>query len=772
MSGSAKKDISCYVFVGVAIRRWLNIYKLNLFALLVIVTGVILGNFIYVSGLRDPNPLLQHSGLAIMGEPRLIEGVDTIDPNNGFTSQALGNLAADKILDGDMPYWNHHEGVGAPLAGGMQSAALSPFTLLLKLPNGLLIVHMLLEIIAGFFTYLFLRRLQLGWAASVAGGIAFALNGTFAWLTNAVFNPIAFLPMLMYGIERIYNGLSERMNWLYIALALALSLYAGFPETAFINGLLALLWAIMRLVQSEDKKYYFITLVTGGTIGLILAAPILVAFLGYLPHAYIGGHDGVFAHASLGAFSLPAHVFPYIYGVIESASGFDTTGVLRGHWGSIGGYFAVSIVALAFVGMFSHAARSVKLLLTAWVIAAGLKTFGFYPAELLWNLIPTIDSAAFYRYAIPSMYFSLIILASYGFDYLTIRKYKRRNLAGALLLVSLVLVTLVAIANSEIWRLALAPHYKIYAGASVAWGFAVVFVLFTAAVIVRKKYLPWVLLAVVAVDSILMFTIPQLSTPRIQVDTTPVQFIERNIGLNRFYTLRPIAPNYGSYYGIASVNQNNLPVPKTWSEYINKNLDRNTDPILFVGYFRADVEGPSAFEEFVANQDNFRYVGVKYLVTSKNQLTSEQAAQAELNKVFTNAGVDIYELARVTQYFEPSKNCKVIDSDSRDAVIVECVGDGDLLRKELWMPGWRATVNGQSVANEQKGEIFQGVAVTDGRNEVKFNYLPPFMEFAYVAFAGALAWIGYSMTPSVWRQNIYDYASNLFVKIKDKFKKK
>lgn len=772
MSGSEKKDVSRYISVGVAIRRWLNIYKLNLFALLIIVAVVILGNFIYVSGLRDPNPLLQLSGLAVRADPRMIEGIDTIDPNNGFTSQTLGNLAADKILDGDMPYWNHYEGLGAPLAGGMQSAALSPFTLLLKFQNGLLIIHMLLEIFAGFFTYLFLRRLRLSWAASVAGGVAFALNGTFAWLTNAVFNPIAFLPMLMYGIERIYNGLNERVDWLYVALALALSLYAGFPETAFINGLLALLWAIMRLVQSENKKRYAIKLAMGGVIGLALAAPILVAFLGYLPYAYIGGHDGAFAHVSLGLISLPAHVYPYVYGAIAAASGFDATGTLATHWGSIGGFFTVTMLTMAVIGLFSDIDRRIRYLCIGWFVACLLKMFGFGAAEFLWNLIPTIENAAFFRYATPSMAFTLIILAAYGFDTASNSGVRRKRLAISFLAVAAILTILALIAKSELWRISSVPNYRVVALLSVTWGILVFIFVYVIPILIKKQFVKAMLLVLVAIDSILLFIIPQLSTPKIQIDIAPVKFIGENIDFNRYYTLSPIAPNYGSYYGIASVNQNNLPVPKTWSEYINKNLDRNTDPILFVGYFRADVEGPSAFEEFVANQDNFRYVGVKYLVTSKNQLTSEQAAQAELNKVFTNAGVDIYELARVTQYFEPSKNCKVIDSDSRDAVIVECVGDGDLLRKELWMPGWRATVNGQSVANEQKGEIFQGVAVTDGRNEVKFNYLPPFMEFAYVAFAGALAWIGYSMTPSVWRQKIYDYASNLFVKIKDKSKKK
>ena len=77
----------------------------------------------------------------------------------------------------------------------MRSSA-SP-TLLTALSNGQLYEHMLLELIAGLCTYLLLRRLLIVRSAALAGAIAFALCGKFAWFSDAGVNPLPFLPMLL-----------------------------------------------------------------------------------------------------------------------------------------------------------------------------------------------------------------------------------------------------------------------------------------------------------------------------------------------------------------------------------------------------------------------------------------------------------------------------------------------------------------------------------------------------------------------------------------------
>lgn len=96
-----------------------------------------MANAVYLLGVRSNNPVLYYSGL---GSPTrgVVAGSQTIDANVGWTAQALGRLAAQMWQHGHIPLWNYDEGLGQPLAGEMQSAALfQPFILLQLLPDGI-----------------------------------------------------------------------------------------------------------------------------------------------------------------------------------------------------------------------------------------------------------------------------------------------------------------------------------------------------------------------------------------------------------------------------------------------------------------------------------------------------------------------------------------------------------------------------------------------------------------------------------------------------------
>ena len=151
-------------------------------------------------GMRQQIPLalfahITHSGVVGPGQP-------TLESNMGFTAQALGTRAANDWFHGRVPLWNYFEGTGVPLAGEMQSAALFlPFILLLKSLGGQIYFHITLQILAGICTFFYLRKIRLGVAASFCGAVFFELNGTFSWMANAAYNPVAFLPMALLGSE-------------------------------------------------------------------------------------------------------------------------------------------------------------------------------------------------------------------------------------------------------------------------------------------------------------------------------------------------------------------------------------------------------------------------------------------------------------------------------------------------------------------------------------------------------------------------------------------
>src|SRR6185312_196251 len=122
--------------------------------------------------------------------------------------------------------------LGSPLAGEMQSAAFFPPVLLLQNALGFVLFHVLLELVAGAATYFLLRRVGLGRVAAMAAGVAFGLCGTLAWFEHATANPVAFLPLALLGVERARDAAlaSRRHGWRLLAVALGLSVVAGFPE--------------------------------------------------------------------------------------------------------------------------------------------------------------------------------------------------------------------------------------------------------------------------------------------------------------------------------------------------------------------------------------------------------------------------------------------------------------------------------------------------------------------------------------------------------------
>ncbi len=198
--------------------------------------------------LLDADPMRNRARLSPVTARGPLWGVPTTDQNIGVTGHALGSLAARLWATGTPPWWSPYEGVGTPLAGEMQSAALFPPTLLTLLPGGQLLEHLLFQIVAGLAAFALLRRLGAGRTGAWLGGTSFAFNGAFAWLANAAINPVCFLPVVRLGIEMLSTPAprAARAGGALVALGLAASLYAGFPKVAYLNGLLIGAWTIVR----------------------------------------------------------------------------------------------------------------------------------------------------------------------------------------------------------------------------------------------------------------------------------------------------------------------------------------------------------------------------------------------------------------------------------------------------------------------------------------------------------------------------------------------
>lgn len=724
--------------------------ELGVCAALILV--VVLANAASLGHVIDQNPLHQVSGLGVTIRPGAAPGLDTIDPNSGFTTQALGHLAATDWLHGTVPWWNHYEGVGAPLAGEMQSAAMFPLVVLLALANGLLYLHLLLEIVTGLATLLLLRRLGACRWAAFAGAAAFSVNGTFAWLGHAPVNPIAFLPLLLLGVELIY-GTDDHggAGWLLVAVALALSLYAGFPETAYIDGLLVAIWVGVRAVQVARQDpgrgpgaavvRFVGRVATGAVAGVLLAAPVLVAFVDYLGGATTA-HSGTFAHASLVKAAAPMTVLPYVYGPIFGFYTYDGSGKVAAAWGSIGGFTTLAVVLLALVGLVGRRHRGLRVALGVWVVVCLSRTFGLAPAVTLMNLLPQMANVAFYRYAPPSWELALVVLAALGLDDIVQREVSTVWLLVAGSLALLLCVASGVLALPLVHHLVGAPHHRAWALGSAGWGVAVIVVGVALALVPKAAVRAAGLALLVVVDALVMFAVPQLSAPRSTTfDSAPIAFLKAHLGSYRLFSLGPLLPNYGSYFDLASVNINDIPIPKKWADYITASLDGNVNPILFTGTTTLDSAGPSPAQEFVDHATNFEAVGVRYVLVPAGvtlPAPSPGAQPVALQMVYSDPQVQILALPDPSPYFsEPTGACE-LRAAGPDRVVARCPSATVLVRQELSMPGWRATVDGRAAPIRQAGALFQQVSLPAGTSTVQFDFQPPHTSLALLAFGAGI----------------------------------
>ena len=110
-----------------------------------------------------------------------------------------------------------------------------------------------------------------------------------------------------------------------------------------------------------------------------------------------------------------------------------------------------------------------------------------------------------------------------------------------------------------------------------------------------------------------------------------------------------------------------------------------------------------------------------------------------VRKVYSGALMNIWELPHPAPYYTILHGDCSLTEQTRETVVAQCHTPSTLLRRELYMPGWSATVNGSNMAVSAHEEIFQTVPLGAGKNMVRFHFAPPYVDYAWIAFVLGLA---------------------------------
>jgi hypothetical protein len=330
---------------------------------------------------------------------------------------------------GHMPLWNPEIFGGMPFVAGMSGDVLYPTALLrLVLPTHVamnlgFVIH---YVLAGLFTYWFLRRWRVSWTGAVVGGLAYQLAGVIGSYVSPGHDGKLFVTtMLPLTLTGLTIGIRDRRleGYAVVALAVGLMMLSPHPQMAQYALLAAGIFALYLALGDGSVTTWKARVTSLACAAAVVALGLGVSAIQYVPfYAYIpfSPRDSSVLHnfAWSAAYAIPwAHV-PEL--VIPRFTGETFSGT---YWGPNGlklhsEYLGLLVVALAVAGAADRQRRRMILWLGGigllfLLIALGASTPFF---RVWWEVIPFSKSMRAPGMALFIVAVVTAVLAAFGAD--------------------------------------------------------------------------------------------------------------------------------------------------------------------------------------------------------------------------------------------------------------------------------------------------------------------------------------------------------------------
>ncbi len=190
---------------------------------------------------------------------------------------------------GEWPLWNPYNHCGHLMAGSLQSAPFSPFTLLaILLPAAVSFsfTAAMSLFIAALGAFLFARELDCGEGASLVAAAGWGLAAiTVLYSLVPMGFATSFAPLLFLAARRVVRAPGVASGAL-LTTVLTLSLLIGHPESLFLNVAVAVAYALFELIRLRAAPWRAIgTAFAAGIVALSLCAIQLLPFFEAMPQS-------------------------------------------------------------------------------------------------------------------------------------------------------------------------------------------------------------------------------------------------------------------------------------------------------------------------------------------------------------------------------------------------------------------------------------------------------------------------------------------------------
>jgi hypothetical protein len=625
---------------------------------------------------------------------------------------------AESLKSGSIPFWCPLYFCGAPFMSDIQSGVFYPPSLIFLIFSYPLSfnLYIVFHIFLCFcFVYLFVREIGLSIGAAIFTAIAYSYGGYVLSSVNLINNltVITWLPALLWSFQRALTGKS----WFYYLLTiffLCLAILGGEPQLFIFS--IAVIFSFGLVLISKNKinanafmKYNLIFV-------LIMSAALFITIIQWGPTFFDYQHSirlrgFTFNEASLFSLSwdrLKHLLIPVSFNQPFASDQnalirlFPPQGTIPWLLSIYPGFF---VMPLALVGFFSKPSRETifwgVIFLMGIVFALG-NNAPFY--NLIYKIFP------FFRFP-EKFYFlaniGLIVLAGYGFDALmsSLTNLSVRT-KYILFVVPVVLFIDLYVAHANLNLTCGTAFYKLS-------------------------------------DSSLNPVKQDNELFRIYVDEE--SFTSRlsskfSINERQMISKAMMMPNTGIINNIYYVNgQTGLELQyqwmitemlaKPWPEKIRLLQISNVKYIVSA----ADLETKPDVMEHVKRINRFLFQIKDYLpravvvgeIHSLGKWSLKDYGKRPFNAHTSALGPEEIESRHKTPYYQEVDKIEY-ENFNRIRIEVTTIRPGVVVLSESSYPGWRVTVNGKPSNIIRLNYLFQGVEVDSGRQQIQFEYEPPF----------------------------------------------
>lgn len=678
--------------------------------------------------------------------------------------------AISQWKEGNVPLWNPYNFSGTPLLANFQSASLYPlniFFFLFFAHIAWTILVILQPLLAIFFTYLYLRRLNVSVVASVFGAVSYGISGCMTvWLEyNTVGHIMAWFPLSLVSIELLLEDKKSILGSIFLTVSIALLLLSGHPQVALYAIAFITLYILVRLQHTQRFLALLFVLLGFGIAAIQLIPGIeLILVAARANHSY----EQMMHTILIQPWQLLMTFFPNLYG----------NPVSRTYWPLdtyVGKVTSIGLIPLFFLlsGIRLHKITIVRFYIISTCIFGLFITVNPLTMLLYRFSIPFISSSS------PTLMififsFCLAVLSSFGIDGWIKEPHSIKKLVVRFIEISLIISCIVAV---FMFLPTLKPHASVALRALV-YGCILSFVtlsLFYVAMKRKNWMIPalWILCIVHVFDLSYAFIKFNPFVPSSYMYPSHVinEFLSNQKNPTRFwgYGTASIEANIPTLWRAYSPNGYDPLYPKWYGEFIGASKDgklirsfennNRSDATIASGF------GETDFQDNTYRKQILRALGVSLIIDRQENGTSEKTfppktytlTNASDWRIFTDLDApsilriagksniantkEEFERIFFTPSFNPNMDVMVDDptipalhgtgsveiitySPSTIEATTKTKGTSMLIVANTFYNGWNAYIDGKPTTLYRVNWTMNGVLLPEGNHTIILRYEP------------------------------------------------